>query len=335
MEVSQLRVQSNLTLISAKDIEAAVKRGIEWSWQARNKDGGFGGRPSFGFSVPNDTAEILSGIFQAGRYGFDGGNPKSKTAQPSLNFLRKVAQKYPEGTFNETAKTYLWTARVLYLAEERPDSSLIRHIFQEFSTFRNDGEGWSNSIKGWTHTHNTALGVYVLFLMKKVNREVEESVKYLKTTQNKDGGWGWFKGYLSDSVCTSDAIVALSEFEGGEKAVERGVKWLKATQQYREGYEGRWVPVPEFSQETTVASSSYMHFSTPYAIFALIKAGVKPSDKSIQDGLKYMLTLQGKNGGWPFTSGFYWFPCEMLPITWATGNALWCLSTVWNAMEKN
>ena len=70
---------------------------------------------------------------------------------------------------------------------------------------------------------------------------------------------------------------------------------------------------------------AYIHFSTPWTLTALLKSGMKATDEPIVRGMKYLMSFQDKNGGWPATD-ISILAERLTRTTWATGNALMAIA---------
>lgn len=317
-------------LISRLEIEDSIRNGLKWCWRTRTSDYGWGdveGLEPF----PIDAAELLWGAMECGKAGVEDGMPSSSKVAPSLRHLREQASGLPEAwTSNRSHefKGYLWMTLSLLKAGEDQGSEAVQRLLKRFRPFKTR-DGWSYDVGGETYAYNTIQAMMCLHLCDIGEKDVEAAKKWLLSAQNKDGGWGWFKGHLSNNLCTAWAVIGLKDVdEENLKATENAKNWLISQQQNLKGYEGRWLITPEPAQPALLPNALYVHFSSPYALGSLVTTGEKVSSKHVQSGLRYLLSLQDPSGGWPFERGFYWFKCPMSPITWATGAALWALGTV-------
>jgi prenyltransferase beta subunit len=315
------------TDLTEERIVTALTAGVDYALSTQNPDGGLGGTPgnARSNSVPSDTAELLYGVLMALKHTGQRDRYESNIER-CLNWLEGRAAKFPEGTGLTSTKSLIWTGLALTEAG-RTRSKVIRHLLAELNKLRVRGQGWRNNPQGPSQVFNTSLSLLLLSkLSVSTSRSVDQARRWLILSRNRDGGWGWFRGYQSNALCTSTSLVALRSLDPRRKIAEKSLSFLLATQQSRKGITGGWLPVPEFDQSTTVTASSYFHFTTPYALSALIKLS-KSSSEPVQKGVEYILALQRRDGGWPFYDGFYWFDCPMSSLPWATGNALWALSS--------
>ncbi|MFI1763032.1 prenyltransferase/squalene oxidase repeat-containing protein [Streptomyces sp. NPDC020800] len=145
-----------------------------------------------------------------------GPSPSPKTAIPS-------------GLFGKTDPTYdgVWRQSFALLAQhtlgERPASSAVDWLVGQqcdeggFPAFRADpakpclGKGGAQP-----DIDSTAVAVQALHALGGHDSEVHKAVTWLKTTQNKDGGWGYAPGQPTDANHTADVIGALTA--AGENA---------------------------------------------------------------------------------------------------------------------
>lgn len=277
-----------------------------------------------------DTGEILWGILQCGEAGVADARPSSQKLSVTVKHLQEKALEFPVNwVSNETFKTYLWVVQALLKAGENPGSEAVQRLVKRYDRYKAKKAGWSYNVGGETYLYSTVLAMMNLHKCGMKEIEVDAAKRWILSSQNKDGGWGWFQGHLSNNMCTSLAIIGLKEVDGGnENTFRRARSWLASQQQQLKGYEGRWLITPEPAQGTGQPNALYVHFSTPFVLGSIVAAGENVSSKAVQNGLGYLLSLQDKEGGFPFERGFYWFKCPMSPVTWATGGALWGLGMV-------
>jgi len=160
--------------------------------------------------------------------------------------------------------------------------------------------------------------------------QAEDALRWLMDVQNKDGGWGFYPYYKSNPQCTALAILALEKIQGSKSCIRAGVNNLKSSQKYG----GMWSICPEAEQVSPLIDHIYTHFSTPWAIMALLAGGESVDSEAVQRGVNYMLSLQREDGGWPFVKSVYWCECEISPYTFATAFACAALRRCLNHFRK-
>lgn len=228
---------------------------------------------------------------------------------------------------------------------------------------RFDG-GWSGSRGEASIVSTTALVLRALgpdaSTLSRLS--VDAGVGWLLRSQNGDGGWGLVADYAreyedvkgqlsspaedrrltrlrteSNAACTAYAVLALCEvgraggLEGG--AIQRGAGWLLDRREPRsierpDPSSGGW---PVFHERGIHGRRSYTfrHFSTAWAILALLAAGRHPRDPVLLEATEYLLGLaqpavfnreghQIEGGGWRCSR-------DGEPFTWSTSNAILAL----------
>jgi hypothetical protein len=189
--------------------------------------------------------------------------------------------------------------------------------------FRVQGEGWGNIQGGLSGVFNTSLVIPCLNQLKKLEEARNEASLWLAKVQNADGGWGWYRGYLSDPVSTALALLAVKSVEGNSERLLKAQRWLLADC-VRRGDEAFWLPTVEQGQKIGTGASTYTHFSTAYCVEALLAMG-KNNASIVNGAVNYLLKLQHDTGGWSFARGLDWFKCDMSPLPWCTANAILAL----------
>jgi hypothetical protein len=127
-----------------------------------------------------------------------------------------------------------------------------------------------------------------------------QSVNYLKSTIQSDGGWEWNTGFGSDSNTTALAVQAL--IAGGETPaateVISGMNFLENSQNTDGG----------FYYSDVWGSTESDTNSTAYAVQAILAAGEDPtSDRwviSKTNPISYLLNMQQPDGSFEYMPGF-------------------------------
>jgi len=137
-------------------------------------------------------------------------------------------------------------------------------------------------------------GVLALVSAKTANPTIiQDSMGFIKSNQNDDGGWNWAVGGNSDVDDTSAAIMAL--IAGGEpqasQVIEKGLGYLKQNQMDNGGF--------QFFGDVNSASDSW-------AIDAIVAAGQNPTHqnwtKNGNNPVTHLLSLQNADGSFNWTS---------------------------------
>jgi len=137
-------------------------------------------------------------------------------------------------------------------------------------------------------------GVLALVSAKTANSTIiQDSMNFIKSNQNDDGGWNWAVGGNSDVDDTSAAIMAL--IAGGEphgsQVIEKGLGYLKQNQMDNGGF--------QFFGDVNSASDSW-------AIDAIVAAGQNPTHQNWTENgnnpVTHLLSLQNVDGSFNWTS---------------------------------
>lgn len=293
-----------------KLIEEKIQKAIKWLWSVRNPDYGWGDSPNR-LTDLSGCAEVMLGMVKAGV------NPSLKEFQQSLSYLKKEFSKPLSQRAQEqwSPRTLAWPILFLTEVKEPIDSLIIQQALKDLERFRIKNEGYSTKIGDKSNVFDTSLAI--LCLNKDFNRyksSIEEIINWLKLTQNKDGGWPFYKGKESNSICTAMAIIALIEIEKSFslKPISKALDWLLSNQKPS----GEWNVCLE--EQAIFRYGKWIHYSSPWAIVALLKANLSPYSEEVHKGIKAILKYQEENGGWKILP-------EYPAFNHATGHALYCL----------
>ncbi|MEM2896645.1 MAG: prenyltransferase/squalene oxidase repeat-containing protein [Candidatus Bathyarchaeia archaeon] len=314
-------------VVTEKVVKGSIDWAFDWAFTIRNKDFGWGGHPH-ARTFLTDHCEIMYGMLKAGL------NPRSDEVKKSLAYVhdKLINKSWPEPV--ETSRMHFWALSTLLEAGEPMDSSSIQESLKAVEKFKIKEKGWAREVGKASDIYDTYLAIVALKRFKRFEEELNEAKDWLIETQNEDGGWGFIEASLSDYTPTAIGALALIELgERDSKNVKKALEWLISTQLDT----GRW----RLSYETPIFwnENIYIHFSTPWAIAALLEGGVRIDSEPIQKGMKYLLNMQDLTGGWPFIGDkeglhFLWSQ-KMVLCTWATGHALIALASyVKNLKEK-
>src|SRR5690606_36033548 len=134
------------------------------------------------------------------------------------------------------------------------------------------------------------------------------AARWLRASQNADGGWGFAPGARSDPDSTGAAMQGLA-LTGSGGPLKRAVKYLRRVQQRGGGWG---------LNETGVTNSQ----STAWAVQGLVAAGVPPGRvaRAGRSGLDYLARMQGGDGSYRYSSS-----SSQTPV-WVTAQALLAIS---------
>ena len=201
--------------------------------------------------------------------------------------------------------------------------------------------GWGDEKGSNCYVYKTSIALRALIRACNLCDEVEKGKNWLLEHQNKDGGWGSAPRVISlvsegkmnknlvkkveaqnnsNPASTAHAILALLEYPSGaikfRKEIKRSIRWLLRDQ---DPLTGSWTVF----RETGIKDSiwyTFRHFSTAWAITAIVKSGERDfEDTNILNALSYLLKQQDEEvGGWRTSE-------ETYPFVWATHNAIHAL----------
>ncbi|MFC2043096.1 prenyltransferase/squalene oxidase repeat-containing protein [Chloroflexota bacterium] len=127
-----------------------------------------------------------------------------------------------------------------------------------------------------------------------------QSVSYLKSTIQSDGGWEWNSGFGSDSNTTALAVQALTAGGDTQATTEviSGMNFLKNSQNTDGGF---------YYTDVWGATDSDTN-STAYAVQAILAAGEDPTSGrwviSETNPISYLLNMQLPDGSFEYIPGF-------------------------------
>ncbi|MFH8441407.1 prenyltransferase/squalene oxidase repeat-containing protein [Streptomyces sp. NPDC018026] len=141
----------------------------------------------------------------------------------------------PSGLYGSTDPQYdgVWRQSLALLAQDTagviPSSTAVKWLTDQqcangaFAPFRADPAAACDA-KTPIDTNNTAAAVQALWAVGGHGDVIEEALGWLKSVQNKDGGWGYVPGTPSDANSTSVVIGALTATETDPEDVRKGGK---------------------------------------------------------------------------------------------------------------
>ncbi|WP_330304237.1 MULTISPECIES: prenyltransferase/squalene oxidase repeat-containing protein [unclassified Streptomyces] len=140
-----------------------------------------------------------------------------------------ASQAIPSGLYGSTDPTYdgVWRQSLALLAQDtvgvEPAAKAVDWLTGQqcasgaFAPYRADATAKCDA-KTMVDTNNTAAAVQALAALGGHDTETGKAVAWLKSVQNKDGGWGYVAGGASDANSTSVVIGALAA--AGEKPAD-------------------------------------------------------------------------------------------------------------------
>jgi Squalene-hopene cyclase C-terminal domain/Prenyltransferase and squalene oxidase repeat len=276
-----------LAVPAAASAATAADRAESYLLRAQNKDGGFGSAPR-GSSSPVFTGWAGLGLGSAGR------NPRDVKRSGGRSLAAYVLRRSASlRAIGEIERTVL-LARV---AGMDPRSFGGRNLLAEIERRRHaDG-----SISGYVSY--TAFGV--MALRASGASPGSNTIQWLVSSQNADGGFGVSRSSASDSDMTGAALQALASVGRGRgRAAQRAVEWLRLNQNDDGGY-------GQFKGRDSNAQS------TSYAVQGLVAAGSGGDPASF--ARTYLIRLQRRDGSIAYSS-----TSSSTPV-WVTAQALMAL----------
>ncbi len=257
--------------------------GAAWLAGAQNGDGGFG-TASGEESSAEMTGWAMLGLEAAGRNPFD----VAHRGNSPVDYLRRNADRISDA--GDLARTVL----ALIGAGADPREFAGRNLVAELR----DRIGRNGSFGGQVNL--TAFGVMALRGAGSP-AGLKQTLDWLRSVQNGDGGWGFARGVSSEPDSTGAALQAVR----GSKAADEGVRYLRRHQRSS----GGWA----LAGNGTVNSQS-----TAWAVQGLIAAGVAPANvrNGGHSGLDYLAARQDGDGHYRYSTS-----SDQTPV-WVTGQAV-------------
>lgn len=203
------------------------------------------------------------------------------------------------------------------------DNQILEDVPEAEAHYRHRSKGgwpFSNRAHGWPITDCTSEGLKCAFALEgrfgageiPLGR-LRDSVRLILSWQNDDGGWAtyekqrggaWLEEFNPSQVfgdimvdysyveCTSACLQALvaarhrfaDEFDELERAIARGVSFLRAAQRPDGSFEGSWAVC--------------FTYGTWFAVSGLLAAGAAANDSAIRRACQFLLSKQRADGSW-------------------------------------
>ena len=274
-------------LVAAQPARAGgAAEAASWLVAAQNADGGFGATASDA-SNPEITGWAMLGLEAAGRNPLD----VRRNGKSPVRYLNENVGEI-DGT-GDIERTILALRGAGVSSRDFAGRDLVKKLLR-----RQSGDG---SFEGQVNL--TAFGVLALEAGGKSGSAAKAAAKWLRATQNGDGGWGFQPGAASDPDSTGAVLQALAA--AGSGGLKGGVEYLRDSQEA----DGGW------SLVETGASNSQ---STAWAIQGLLAAGVDPAGvkQNGRSGARFLAARQQGDGHYKYSKA-----SDQTPV-WVTGQAI-------------
>jgi energy-coupling factor transport system substrate-specific component len=258
-----------------------------WLLRSQNRDGGFGVAPGAA-SGPAMTGWAMLGMEAAGI------NPRDvrRAGRSPVAYLRaRVADLSSTGDLERTILA-------LRGAGVSARSFGGRDLVAELRSRRQAGGSYERQV------NLTAFALLARSAVGEPASSLRGSARWLRQTQNRDGGWGSVKRAPSEPDSTGAVLQALAVVDA-RGPLSRGAAWLRGAQRA----DGGW------SLTRGAGSNSQ---STAWALQGLVAAGVNPSGvrKGARNGFDYLGARQARDGRFAYSKGG-----EQTPV-WVTAQAI-------------
>jgi energy-coupling factor transport system substrate-specific component len=267
---------------------AGADRAVQWLLSMQNGDGGFGSSPD-DESGTEITAWVMLGFEATGRNPYD----LARGKHTPISYLRGHVDELTSP--GDLARSTL----ALLGAGADPRHFGGRNLVASLRDKRLD----NGSYRNWPNS--TAFAVIALRAAGAPGG-VDKTLDWLRRVQNEDGGWGNEPGQRSDAEATGSALQALSP---DSKAAQRGLKFLRDSQQSNGGFR-------------VGGNGAINTQATAWAIQGILAAGGN-LDSFTQGGasaLDYIASNQAADGHYRYSKS-----SDQTPI-WVTGQALVAVS---------
>jgi energy-coupling factor transport system substrate-specific component len=260
---------------------AGADSAASWLESVQNADGGFGassGEPS-GAAI---TGWVMLGLEAAGRNPLD----VARLGKTPVDFLRSnIGEVSSSG---DLARTIV----ALEGAGVDPRSFAGHDLVEELVKRRAD----NGSFSGWPGT--TA---YSAIALRTAGAGVSQTLSWLSSVQNADGGWGDVPGSPSNADVTAAAMQAMPD----TVAAGNGLSYLRKHQRPNGGF-------------ALGGSGGVNSQSTAWAVEGMIAVGADPAKiaSGANSGLDYLAAQQAGDGHYRYSAS-----SDQTPV-WVTGEVL-------------
>jgi squalene cyclase len=132
----------------------------------------------------------------------------------------------------------------------------------------------------------------------RLDRAVERTAEWLLSHQDDSGGWAQHTGRRPNVLNTAEALIALltvGAIEAGDRRIRKAVKFLLDHQ----GDQGYWCR--EVATEGGAILTGPDVLRTALVVQALRKAGTGSDEPATEEAVRWLVTVQGRDGGWAYT----------------------------------
>ena len=238
----------------------SINNGILWLTNAQNPDGSWGSNADF---TALDTSTVLD----------------------TLKYLEISSPAYSNGiTWLSSQYSFLLdllSRKILSLYMAGID------ISTDLSTLINSRDldgGWGGDVDSTSMINDTILALQALKAVNYSDQTVIQSaINYLLSTQNTDGGWGFYQGDDSNVYMTAMVSSTLQQFQRTTSiatAINKATSYLIAHQNMDSGF----------------GSDGSTAYETAYAYIALV---METTNNTVLDNaINYLISTQLPNGSW-------------------------------------
>jgi prenyltransferase beta subunit len=258
----------------------------KWLVEAQNADGGFGVSPGSA-SDPAMTGWVMLALEATGRNPLD----IHQSGRSPMDFLRKHAETID--TTGDLERTILALSGAGVNARQFANQNLVKRL-----SGRRAADG---SFEGQVNL--TAFGILALRSVGATGAAVSGAAKWLRQSQNADGGWGLRPGSVSEPDTTGAVLQALAA--AGASGLGGGVTYLRSTQEA----DGGWALLAQGPSNSP---------STAWSVQGLIAAGVNPASVQIngRSGVEFLNARRQNDGHYRYSKS-----SDQHPV-WTTAQAL-------------
>lgn len=273
--------------LAGSSLPPAVYKAIDYLHAHQSGDGGF-------FEEREKSSEFITcyAIIAISAIGEDPKSWKKKGKSP-VDFLKNQKDKWRNLTDFERV------VLAITASGEDPKNfngvNVLKRVRQEL---RQDG-----SIGGMVNS--TCWGVFAL---KSSGEKISsKTLKFLKDSQNSDGGWGWSPGGQSDTNDTAVAIqaVRLLGMKSNSKIIKKSLSFLSSLQNADGGFSF-------YKFGSDCASDAWV-----LQALASLSTAAGSLKKNSRSPLDHIVSLQKEDGRFLYQDGLdknpVWMTCQALP----------------------
>jgi len=256
------------------DARAGGSAAKSWLIKAQNKNGGFGTDRGVDSSV-GMTGWAMLGMESAGL------NPKDskRAGNTPVDYLRRNAASI--SSTGDLERTIL----ALVGADVNPRSFAGRDLVGELRDRQNRDGSYQQQV------NLTAFAILAMKAGGVEKKKMKKPAKWLRSAQNKNGGWGSVDGGPSEPDSTGAVLQALEVGPGSARQIDAGVKWLRNAQHGT----GGWSLTKRASSNTQ---------STAWAVQGIVATGRNPGMFKPQGAnpFDYLKKRQQDDGSYEYSS---------------------------------